>query len=93
LPFFERISFPINFNGLFGKIDFVCILLKLFHESFELINEFGITIKEFNFFLNSVMIAQLFECTMLFDFLEKLKEDMDIGYFFAENDVVFGVAK
>jgi hypothetical protein len=39
------------------------------------------------------MIAQLFECTMLFDFLEKLKEDMDIGYFFAENDVVFGVAK
>jgi hypothetical protein len=39
------------------------------------------------------MVAQLFECTMLFDFLEKLKEDMDIGYLFAENDVVFGVAK
>lgn len=39
------------------------------------------------------MIAQLFECTMLFDFLEKFKEGMDIGCLFAENDVVFGIAK
>jgi hypothetical protein len=39
------------------------------------------------------MVAQLFKSAMLFDFLEKLKEDMDIGYLFTENDIVFGVAK
>jgi hypothetical protein len=39
------------------------------------------------------MIAQFFECTMLFDFLEKFKEDMNVGYLFADNDVIFGVSK
>jgi hypothetical protein len=39
------------------------------------------------------MVAQFFQSPMLLDFLEQLKETINVGYVFLNQDVLIGVGK
>ena len=93
LPLFPRVRFFIDFYCLFNEVHLFCVLFKLIHKLFHFINELDIPIKDFYFFINCVMIAQFFQSTMLFNFLEKLKELINIGDIFAYQRVLFRVSK